>query len=54
MKSKMHSVEARYHMQAMKEQHERKKKWISVAAIAFYLLCVAFVAGAAIISGGKP
>lgn len=54
MKSKMHSVEARYHMQAMKEQHERKLKRLGVAVIAFYLLCVAFVAGAAIIAGGKP
>lgn len=54
MKSKMHSVGARYHMQAMKEQHERKLKRLGVAVIAFYFLWVAFVAGAEIIAGGKP
>lgn len=54
MKSKKHSVEARYQLRAMKERHERKMKWLSLAAIVFYVLYVAFVAGAAIISGGKP
>jgi hypothetical protein len=54
MKSKMHSVEARYYFQASRKEYERRKKVIALGVICFYILFIAFVAGAAIISGGKP
>lgn len=54
VKSKMNNVEARYYFQASKKEYERRKRLMALGVIAFYVLFIAFVAGAAIISGGKP